>query len=292
MGTRFSEANRSHPDRWLKIALATLTLVALSGVVVASLAVTGEASPRLAADHHGVVGVPQVRAPRHEAPAVLSREGGGAIPTSSTVLALQGPTPVSISPGGPTVRREPGVIYGGIETLPVLAVQSTWAEVLEPGPPNGVSGWVPVADGTIESDPWFLVVDLEHRVITAYDEGREVMSAPAAIGAPSTPTPQPPGGRTFVSADIATTGANSAEGPTLRPLALHVGGTEAEVDDAAVGGNLVAIHGWADLQSDPSVWGPQAGLAVSHACVRVPANFAVGPLSEVPNGTLVRVLAQ
>jgi lipoprotein-anchoring transpeptidase ErfK/SrfK len=71
-----------------------------------------------------------------------------------------------------------------------------------------------------------------------------------------------------------------------------VSGAEAQVDDASVGADLVAIHGWEDRQNDPAVWGSTSGLAVSHACVRVPANFAAGPLSAVPNGTLVHLLDQ
>lgn len=211
----------------------------------------------------------------------------GQIPTSTQLLVLNGPTPISAAAGGPPVSTEPGTIWGGVETLPLIASNGTWAEVLLPGLPNGSTGWVPLTAGTVQTDPWFLQVNMATRQITAYNNGAVMMTSPAAIGAPRTPTPMPAGGLSFLTGSLATVGKYRVESPALRPLALQVTGAVAEVDDAAVGGTQVAIHGWEGEQTNASVWGPTSGLPVSHACVRVPKNFAAGPLTVAPNGTLV-----
>jgi hypothetical protein len=211
----------------------------------------------------------------------------GQVPTTTQVLVLAGPTPISSTPEGPAVSTEPGTIWGGTEALPLIATNGTWAQVLLPGLPNGSSGWVPLTAGTVQTDPWYLQVNLTTRQITAYNNGVAVATSPAATGAPRTPTPMPPGGLSFLTGTLATTGKYRVESPALRPLALQVTGEVAKVDDAAVGGTQVAIHGWEGQQTNPSVWGPVNGLAASHACVRVPKDFALGPLTAAPNGTLV-----
>jgi hypothetical protein len=210
------------------------------------------------------------------------------VPVSTELLAVHGPTAVSAVANGPAVTFVAATIWGATTTLPVLATDGTWAQVMLPGPPNGATGWVPLTAGTVESDPWFLEVDMVTRQITAFRDGAQVATSPAAIGKPSTPTPVPPGNLSFLTGSLTTTGKYRVESPALRPLALQVTGQEAQVDDAAVGGSQVAIHGWEGAQTDPAIWGPTSGLAVSHACVRVPRDFALGPLTAAPNGTLVR----
>jgi hypothetical protein len=227
------------------------------------------------------------RPPVVQTTTIATLVSAGQIPSSTQVLVLNGPTPISGAPGGPPTGTEPGTVWGSVETLPLIASNGTWAQVLLPGLPNGSSGWVPLTAGTVQSDPWFLQVNMATRQITAYDNGTAVMTAPAAIGAPRTPTPMPPGGLSFLAGSLSTVGKYRVESPALRPLALQVTGAVAAVDDAAVGGRQVAIHGWEGEQTNSAVWGPTSGLPVSHACVRVPKNFAAGPLSAAPNGTLV-----
>ncbi len=222
---------------------------------------------------------------------IVSLMSSDVIPTSTQLLALPGPTPISSTAGGPAVSTEPGTIWGGQEVLPVIATNGTWAQVLLPGPPNGATGWVPLSAGTTTQDPWFLQVDLGTQQITAYQGGVAVATSPAATGKPSTPTPVPPGGLTFLTGALATVGKYRVESPALRPLALQVTGAVAASDIATVGGAQVAIHGWEGEQTNPSVWGPTNGLAVSHACVRVPRDFAAGPLTAAPTGTLVRIVS-
>ena len=203
------------------------------------------------------------------------------VPASTQLFVLAGTTSYSTTPGGRSIGTEPGRLFGATEVLPVIAKSQGYVEVLLPGPPNGEIGWISDSKGTNEIDPWAVVVSLVHRTISVYHSGILVGSSPAGIGAPNTPTPVPPGGMTFIDGDVVAKG--TIEAPVLRTLGLHVVGNEASVDDAAIGANQVAIHGWGDREHDPSVF----GQAISHACIRVPALFVTTQVAPLPNGTLV-----
>jgi hypothetical protein len=205
----------------------------------------------------------------------------GNVPVTTTLLALDGSTPYSSDPGGPSVGTEPGVLFGATEVLPIVARSGPDVEVLIPGPPNGLTAWVARTAGTEETDPWAVAVSIRARTISIYRSGVLVGASPVAVGAAGTPTPVPPGGETFIDGDIGAAG--SVEAPVLRPLGLHVEGSEAAVDDASLGADQVAIHGWNDEQSNPAVF----GQAVSHACIRVPAMLLTHDVAQLPNGTPV-----
>jgi hypothetical protein len=205
----------------------------------------------------------------------------GEVPVTTTLLALDGSTPYSSDLGGPSVGTEPGVLFGATEVLPIVARSGPDVEVLIPGPPNGLTAWVARTAGTEETDPWAVAVSITARTISIYRSGVLVGASPVAVGAAGTPTPVPPGGETFIDGDIGAAG--SFEAPVLRPLGLHVEGSEAAVDDASLGATQVGIHGWNDEQGNPAVF----GQAVSHACIRVPAMFLTDDVAQLPNGTPV-----
>jgi lipoprotein-anchoring transpeptidase ErfK/SrfK len=162
-----------------------------------------------------------------------------------------------------------------------------------PGPPNGLSGWVSTSAGTVAPDPWSIVVSLGARTVAVYSSGRVVATAPAAVGAPSTPTPS---GWTFIDGDIQTVGVDSAEAPVLRTLALHQLGRAAAIDQAEISATQIAVHGWGSgtvtgPHANPTLWSPDGhGHAVSHGCIRIPVGAGVlGLIAKIPNGTRVDI---
>lgn len=82
----------------------------------------------------------------------------------------------------------------------VLATEGDWVQVLlpygrgalpssDPGAVNGAAGWVRGDSVSLEREDRSVVIDLSDRTVTVTADGTRV-SLPAAIGAPSTPTPQ------------------------------------------------------------------------------------------------------
>ena len=84
-------------------------------------------------------------------------------------------------------------ITGERTTLPVLsrsigAGGVRWLQVMLPGRPDGLTGWI-AQTGTSESvTPWRIIVNLASRRVSAYNDGRLQRSFAAVVGKPSTPT--------------------------------------------------------------------------------------------------------
>src|SRR5256714_15219844 len=58
-----------------------------------------------------------------------------------------------------------------------------------PRRPNGVAGWVPAAQVTVERVHTRIVVDLSQKQVTLYRGGRRMLTATAAVRPAATPTP-------------------------------------------------------------------------------------------------------
>jgi hypothetical protein len=154
---------------------------------------------------------------------------------------------------------------------PVVARSGGWSQVLLPSRPNGSVGWLRTSDVTRRTTPYLIRVHVGSRELALYDEGSLVGTWPIAVGAPGTPTPT---GRTFLLGSIVD--ENQPYSPVILPLGTH----SDTLDSYGGGPGTVALHGW----PDDSVF----GNAVSHGCVRVPAD-ALDQLTEVPLGTLVLI---
>ena len=153
--------------------------------------------------------------------------------------------------------------------LPVVDRSRGWSKVLLPSRPNGSTGWLKSSQLEQRRTPYLIRVHVGSRELELFEDGTLVGSWPVAVGAPGTPTPT---GRTFLLGSIVD--ANQSYSPVILPLGSH----SDTLDSYGGGPGTVALHGW----PDSSVFGD----AVSHGCVRVPAD-ALDRLTQVPLGTLV-----
>ena len=140
---------------------------------------------------------------------------------------------------------------------------ATWYRVQLPIRPNGVTGWVPAADVTLATVRTRVVVDLSARRLTLFRNGRRVLSAFVAVGAPATPTPT---GRYYVNQRLIP---DDPKGP-FGPGAVGISAFSNVLTGWAQGGPI-AIHG------TDAPW--SIGHDVSNGCIRL------------PNATLRRVFA-
>ena len=133
-----------------------------------------------------------------------------------------------------------------------------------PRRPNGVTGWVRASQVDVATVHTRIVVDLSEKRVTLYRDGKRVLRATAAIGAPATPTPT---GRFYVNQRLIPDDPNGPFGPGAVGISAF-----SNVLTGWTQGGPIAIHG------TNAPW--SIGKAVSNGCVRV------------PNATLRRVFAQ
>jgi lipoprotein-anchoring transpeptidase ErfK/SrfK len=140
---------------------------------------------------------------------------------------------------------------------------ATWYHVQLPIRPNGSTGWVSASAVTVASVPTRVVVDIAARRLTLFRDGRRVLSAAVAVGAPATPTPT---GRYYVNQRLIPTDPAGPYGPGAVGISAF-----SNVLTGWTQGGPIAIHGTDEPWS--------IGHAVSNGCIRL------------PNATLRRVFA-
>lgn len=151
------------------------------------------------------------------------------------------------------------------------ACRPTWYHVRLPVRPNGAAGWVRADAVTTRTMRTRIVVDLSDRRVTLYRGVRSLLSARAAIGTSSTPTPT---GRYYVNQRLR---ARDPSGP-FGPGAVGISAFSPVLQEWTQGGPI-AIHG----TNAPSL----LGSAVSHGCVRVSNADVVRLFRLAPEGTPV-----
>jgi lipoprotein-anchoring transpeptidase ErfK/SrfK len=128
-----------------------------------------------------------------------------------------------------------------------------WGRVQIPYVSPRRSGWIPI-QRLEHRTTWVSVhVDVSRRRITVFRSDVELFSAPAAVGAPSSPTPP---GHYFVTDRVPF-----YTGHYLGSFAFGISGIQPNLPAGWSGGNQLAIHG----TSNPS----SIGQAVSAGCMRV-----------------------
>ncbi len=194
---------------------------------------------------------------------------------TSTVPVVRSPSPSTMIGYIATPTGTP-IVYAGPETnTPALDIGTTtdagapttfavvgdptlpdtnWYQVLLPTRPNQGVGWVPALSVTLTKTPLRVFVDLANHTLTVQDDGKEVLSAPVAIGTAENPTPK---GASYVTELIQNVDPDGAYGPYAFGLALH-SDTLTEFNG---GPGQVGIHG----TNEPS----KIGQDVSHGCVRL-----------------------
>jgi lipoprotein-anchoring transpeptidase ErfK/SrfK len=150
-----------------------------------------------------------------------------------------------------------------------------WYRVQLPLKPNGVTGWVRAGDVELAPVTTRIVVDLSARRVTLFDKGREVLSTPAAIGAPGTPTPT---GRYYVNQRLVPSDPSGPFGPGAIGISAF-----SEVLTGWTQGGPIAIHG----TNRPDL----IGQAVSNGCIRVRNDHLQRMFDRALSGTPVVVRA-
>jgi lipoprotein-anchoring transpeptidase ErfK/SrfK len=150
-------------------------------------------------------------------------------------------------------------ITGEQTTLPVIGHSTgptgvRWLQVMLPGRPDGLTGWM-VQNGTRKlTTGWRILVDLAARRVRVYRDGVTVRTFGAVVGKPSTPTPT---GQFFVEETVQME-PDQAGGP----YALALSARSNVLREFEGGPGQIGIHGRNEL-------GGTLGAAESHGCIRL-----------------------
>ena len=174
------------------------------------------------------------------------------------------------APGGAEVVRfgannvnDYPTVFGVLGTAAGRGCGGRWYLVQLPVRPNGSVGWVRARAVVVERVRTRIVVDLSERRLWLYRDGRLILSAPAGIGSPATPTPT---GRFYVNQRLVPADRSGPFGPA----ALGISAFSPVLARWPQGGPI-AIHGTDEPGS--------IGRARSNGCIRL------------RNATLERVFA-
>jgi lipoprotein-anchoring transpeptidase ErfK/SrfK len=154
-----------------------------------------------------------------------------------------------------------------------VADGTAWYKLNLPMRPNGTVGWIPAGTATLKPTRNRIVVHRGLRRIELLRDGKQLLSAKVAVGAPGRETPL---GEFYVTArfvpDDAFLGAFAFETSAYSRLTEWPGG------------GIVGIHG----TSKPWL----LGQAVSHGCVRVSNQTALALKRLAPVGTPISIVAR
>lgn len=198
---------------------------------------------------------------------------------STLVAAVNGTVPASATAGGPPVGTVPATWYGYPTVLPVVQVVPGWALVRLAQRPNGSTAWVPLADLTLSSTPYRIVIDLAARRVQLLQSGAQVANVPAGIGTPDDPTPT---GSYFMTMRV------PAPSPGYGPFVLVTSDHSDSITDWEGSGDaIIAIHGPIDDSADAAIG--TTGAAISHGCIRL-HDSDLAAFGNVPAGTPIDIV--
>jgi lipoprotein-anchoring transpeptidase ErfK/SrfK len=149
-----------------------------------------------------------------------------------------------------------------------------WVDVMLPGRPNGLAGWIPASATHHAVTSWHIVVKLAARRVDVYSAGRVVRRFAAIVGKPATPTPQ---GQFFVEETVVMRRHDVGW-----PYALALSARSAVLQEFAGGPGQIALHGTGNI-------GGKLGSAVSHGCVRLSARAITWLAGRVGPGVPVTI---
>jgi lipoprotein-anchoring transpeptidase ErfK/SrfK len=185
---------------------------------------------------------------------------------------------VRARPDGRVLGTLPGRTPLGTTTW-LWALRTTpdrrWADVVLPWRPNGRTGWIALRGRRIVHTRYWVRADLSARRVALMSGAGVVRSFPAAVGAPSSPTPT---GRFSVTDPIAT----GDPGGPFGWFAFGLSGHQPRLPAGWTGGDQLAIHG------TDAPW--TIGTAASAGCLRVSAAALVVLRRHLRPGTPVVIV--
>lgn len=209
------------------------------------------------------------------APAPAGEPAAREAPLSARITR---PTMLRDAPDGRMLARvDKTTEFGGETVLAVVERQGRWLSVRTPQRRDGELGWIPAEAADLERQPYRLDVDLSERelVVTAADDGEEVLRAPVAVGRPGTTTPT---GTYGVTDRLEPKNPYGAYGCCV----LALSGRQPNLPQGWGGGDRLAIHGTTDVAS--------VGTAASGGCLRADEKTMRRLMESIPPGAPVKIV--
>jgi lipoprotein-anchoring transpeptidase ErfK/SrfK len=201
-----------------------------------------------------------------------------AVPAPTLIATLHAATTYSTRPGGPAAGKLAALDpFGAAQVLAVIGRpnSSGWTQVELPIRPNGSVGWIRTAGVAFSETSYQVLVNVETRQVAVTNAGRLVLTTPAAVGTPSTPTPT---GHTYLWELVRPDNPAGAYGPYIFGLAMF-----SDAYATFNGGDAqIGIHG----QDEPA----SVGHPVSHGCVRLGNDVITRLAALLPLGTPVTIV--
>ena len=163
--------------------------------------------------------------------------------------------------------------FGSPETVGVAVTRGNWVGVISTHLPNGVLGWVPRKELSLQAVRWSIQVSLSHRRLVLRHDGRVIRRVTVGIGRAGSPTPV---GRYVVTDHIDPGAETGTYGCCILALSGHQPSPPAGWDRSRDW--RLAIHGGA------------LG-AVSAGCIHADEATLRYLMRETPLGTPVTVSA-
>lgn len=202
------------------------------------------------------------------------------IPRGGALVGLTiGDTPVySASEGTDTLTTVPHTtLLGTVSVVQVVdAGDGARVEVMVPGRPNGLTGWVDSGDLMFYTVDNRLEIDLSERTLTYFEGDVVVMTSPVAVGSERNPTPT---GTFFVTDRVSLADPSGPWGPH----ALGLSARSDTITEYNGGDGIIGIHG----TNRPG----SIGNAASLGCIRLPNDRVTALYALVDVGTPVEISA-
>jgi lipoprotein-anchoring transpeptidase ErfK/SrfK len=147
----------------------------------------------------------------------------------------------------------------------VIGEQAGWLQVNLPVKPNGSVGWVKADDVTTYITPYYVLIELSKRRLTACNAGVPIARELVGVGKPGTETPK----GTFYLLDLLKNPKKSVAG--YGPFAFGFSGfSESPAVAKIFEGGRIGMHGSSN---------PGAGTGISSGCIRM-SNAAITKLAK------------
>jgi lipoprotein-anchoring transpeptidase ErfK/SrfK len=185
--------------------------------------------------------------------------------------------------GSLQIARVPATtpITGEQTTLPVIGHSTgpagvRWLQVMLPGRPDGLTGWIAQRGTRKLTTGWRILVDLATRRVRVYRDGFIVRTFGAVVGKPSTPTPT---GQFYVEETV-----QMESGEAGGPYALALSARSNVLQEFEGGPGQIGIHGRDEL-------GGTLGAAESHGCIRLATSSIDWLANRIGPGTPTTIYA-